>query len=715
LVDGLEIEIDGEMVEITHASQLWRYVRDKEPGEWCKVLVPFASTEEAESSCNEGRPKKKGNEDNRSTGDLLTLARRLGFTFGEGAQADACAGFLKTSDLGMPAIKVAVKEGASLRRKRSERRPEKPAEKPRECYSNETELDDTINTLAADSSDGDIKAIMLRLHHSNLSEARKRKALRLMRRKVRNEERDRMQHIWELWDDVTWHADWEPPNTVDCSEIDLYMSRRYVGVIWGKDYVYIDRSKKQVAGHYYHTLFDAYRSTKYLNIDAEGKEKTESNWFKWWAENGSVRRYDGGVVFKLRGHVGAHELNLYQRDIVHAAPGDWSRFRRHLFENICDSNPYLFAFLIGTLAQWVQQPDRKMGVAIVLRSPQRGTGKSKVADWVCELFPLNSTLISSADELFDRFNVQLATSIVVNVDDAGWAGDKKHDGQFRSMITREKQPFQPKGIDRTMINDFCRYVVTSNNEWVVPASHGERRWFFLDVNPRQERNTKYFAVIDEEMEAGGLEAMKYDLLHLEIPKWLDLRNPPQTEGLRGQADVGLEPHKLWWQEALKVGGFRLAPDQTGAQEWLDWPDNGELEVGCDDLRASCGDFTMDRPGGRNKLRTPEQFGKDLKDWCGKEVRHRASEPDEEGKRPRIYRLPPLGEVRKRYTEKMGVTFDSVSQVVDHRVAGLSERLRWSLGFGRGVVIPPVVPPEALASWAGWGVGMVRPRHLDEAA
>ena len=137
-----------------------------------------------------------------------------------------------------------------------------------------------------------------------------------------------------------------------------------------------------------------------------------------------------------------------------------------------------------------------MGVAIVMRSAERGTGKSKVADWICEMWPQNNVLISSAAELFDTFNVQLATAIVVNVDDAGWAGDKRHETQFRSMVTRSKQPFHPKGVDRIQIDDFCRYIVTSNNKWVVPASHGERRWFFLDVNARRERDTKFFGAID---------------------------------------------------------------------------------------------------------------------------------------------------------------------------------------------------------------------------
>ena len=54
-----------------------------------------------------------------------------------------------------------------------------------------------------------------------------------------------------------------------------------------------------------------------------------------------------------------------------------------------------------------------------------GVGKTKVGEWVCELFPHNSSTLSSSEEVKADFNIHLAYSIVVIVNEAFWAGDKR--------------------------------------------------------------------------------------------------------------------------------------------------------------------------------------------------------------------------------------------------------------------------------------------------
>ena len=157
-------------------------------------------------------------------------------------------------------------------------------------------------------------------------------------------------------------------------------------------------------------------------------------------------------------------------------------------------------YLICTVAHWVRHPDEKPGVAIVLRGV-KGCGKTKVGEWICELFPYNSAPVSSADEMFADFNAHLAYAIVIIANESFWAGSKRDEGKLKAAITDPKQWLHPKGIDRIKIDDCRHFIFTSNEDWVVPATDDERRFFVLDVDPRHAQDAGYFAAIDEQMEA----------------------------------------------------------------------------------------------------------------------------------------------------------------------------------------------------------------------
>jgi hypothetical protein len=47
--------------------------------------------------------------------------------------------------------------------------------------------------------------------------------------------------------------------------------------------------------------------------------------------------------------------------------------------------------------------------------------------------------------------------------------------------------------------------MASNNEWVVPASSDERRYFVLDVADERAQDHEYFQAILDEAKAGGHE------------------------------------------------------------------------------------------------------------------------------------------------------------------------------------------------------------------
>jgi hypothetical protein len=75
---------------------------------------------------------------------------------------------------------------------------------------------------------------------------------------------------------------------------------------------------------------------------------------------------------------------------------------------------------------------------------------------------------------------------------------------------------EAKGIDPIRLPNYVRLIMTSNEDWVVPAGMNERRFCVLDVDPRCEQNYEYFREIDEVLPHGGLEYLLADLLAFDL-------------------------------------------------------------------------------------------------------------------------------------------------------------------------------------------------------
>jgi len=95
-------------------------------------------------------------------------------------------------------------------------------------------------------------------------------------------------------------------------------------------------------------------------------------------------------------------------------------------------------------------------------------------------------------------------------------------------------------------------IIASNSEWIIPASHDERRYAVWDVPDTYVGNLPYFDAIDRQMKSGGLAAMLYDLQNLDIRNF-NFRAVPQTEGLKVQKQLSLDTRDRWWLDVLQRG------------------------------------------------------------------------------------------------------------------------------------------------------------------
>lgn len=344
-------------------------------------------------------------------------------------------------------------------------------------------------------------------------------------------------------------------------------------------------------------FFHCYANMTMPVEDGNGKSR-EMSIGKLWYKSRLRRQYDG-IVFSPNKDVWGF-FNLWRGFSVEAKQGDWSLFREHIRRIIANDVETYFNYILAWMAHIVQQPGGKRpGTALVLRGKQ-GTGKGCFATIFGQLFGSHFLHISNAQHFVGRFNAHLKDVILLFVDEGFWAGDKAAESILKTMITEDTELVEPKGKDAFAVKNHKRLIIASNSDWIIPAADRERRFFVLDVNDTHIQNKDYFTTIFEQMHNGGLEAMFYDLLHMDIST-INLSSMPRTEAMFDQALYTMEPVKKFWFECLRLK--RLSEDDHC---WSEKSSSKAL------YQAYC-DFSKNL--GRKNLLSSSQFGKKLRELC----------------------------------------------------------------------------------------------------
>src|SRR6516165_5817202 len=136
-------------------------------------------------------------------------------------------------------------------------------------------------------------------------------------------------------------------------------------------------------------------------------------------------------------------------------------------------------------------------------------------------------------------------------------GRGKGESVLKGLITERALMIEQKGIDAIQWPNRLHIMMAANAEWVVPATHDERRFAVFDTADKyakgkapEEVRKAYFDAMHNEINNGGLEAMLYDLLHWDLGNWHP-RQVYETEGLRRQKEQSLSPIRQWFYELLQ--------------------------------------------------------------------------------------------------------------------------------------------------------------------
>jgi hypothetical protein len=389
--------------------------------------------------------------------------------------------------------------------------------------------------------------------------------------------------------------------------------------------------------------FDDFRN-RYGNVMIPMGDEKEMPLGHWWTRHAQRRQYENVVFAPGREMPGSY--NLWKGFAVEAKPGNCGMFLDHCKRNICSGDEDVYKYLLGWMATAVQHPAQQGHVAVVMRG-KKGAGKGKFANVFGRLFGRHFLPVVDAKHLVGNFNAHLRDCSILFADEAFYAGDKKHESILKSLITEDTLMVEGKGADAIAARNYLHIIMASNEDWVIPAGAGERRFLMLNVADANVRDHGFFSRMDKEQDNGGREALLHYLLHYDLSGF-DVRAVPSTEALRQQQVQSFAPEAEWWFAKLMEG--EMFPGEG-------WPTHVVCSHLAWDFVCFLKTFNIHLRSGGTKL--GQFLGKALPNKGEKvQIGRRMAVITEQGEqrtvdRPRAYQIPSLEEARAHFDTQYG--------------------------------------------------------------
>ena len=283
-----------------------------------------------------------------------------------------------------------------------------------------------------------------------------------------------------------------------------------------------------------------------------------------WLEHPKRRQYEGvDLVPNEPKELPNGNLNLWRGFGVEAKQGSWRLMIQHIYYVLANDDQEAAKYILRWMTWAIQHPGELAEVALVLRGG-KGSGKGVFGNAFARCFGEHALHIVHQDHLTGKFNGHLGSCLFLLADEAFWAGDKKAESVLKGLITERLLVIEQKGIDPIPWQNRLKILMVANADWVVPASHDERRFAVFDVSNRYaqgvalgEGRSAYFEALHREIENGGIEAMLYDLRRWNFENWHP-RQVYQTDALREQKGQSLSALDQYLELLLQDG--RLPKD-----------------------------------------------------------------------------------------------------------------------------------------------------------
>jgi len=420
------------------------------------------------------------------------------------------------------------------------------------------------------------------------------------------------------------------------------LNREYAFVIAGGGHHILWETKDAEGAprleHLTESTFHKKLAARTVQIDDSGKRRPAT---ELWMRHPGRRGYDG-IVFDPSKTAPPAFYNLWSGfqdcKMKNPSAASWAleAYKKHLHENVCDSNILLSQWLTGFLAHLIQRPWEKPRVALVFRG-KKGTGKTILLELLRSLLGAHFFLTAHPRYVTGQFNSHLEQCLMFVMDEALWSGDKLGESVLKDLITGSTHHIEHKGKASYAVRNLSRVAIIGNESWLVPASVDERRFAVFDVGDGNRLDHGFFSKMRDGMELGGAKLLFEYLSGFDL-KRVDLNSAPSTSALVDQKRLSLPLPLQWFGDSLSNGAPLMAM-------YDDWP----TSMPTSELIRALKDYANSR-NARERIPSVDDVVEMLQTACSTVENRRVSLSE---RRTRVVVFPDIDAMRSAWAAYLG--------------------------------------------------------------
>lgn len=248
----------------------------------------------------------------------------------------------------------------------------------------------------------------------------------------------------------------------------------------------------------------------YRHIQCYIKEKNkkgddtykQKRFIEKWLDDPQIRYYNK-MVFKpppLR--VDNQEFNTWTNLEILDTPytPDDSIVPRFLeYMNNLFNNSEVVNYLLAYFANRLQKPAERNKVCVILYG-EEGDGKNRFLDIFKNIVGKKYyTELESGKQLFSAHSCIEKEKLFICVNEAKGKDNYENADILKARITTDTLMVNPKGIQEFEIDNYCDYLMTTNNHNAVNIHDKSRRYLFIETTSYYSNNCEFFNAISNDI------------------------------------------------------------------------------------------------------------------------------------------------------------------------------------------------------------------------
>ena len=160
-----------------------------------------------------------------------------------------------------------------------------------------------------------------------------------------------------------------------------------------------------------------------------------------------------------------------------------------------------YEYLLNWIADIIQNPGRKTGVAIVIKGDQ-GIGKNTIGLFIKKLLSQENYVETAnpKEDIFGAYNQLTANKLVIGMNEAESNVTFANNARIKDLVTESTENVREKYLKSTVMRSFCRLLFFSNSRIVVKVEQNDRRFVIFEASSKMRNNREYFTMVNDWME-----------------------------------------------------------------------------------------------------------------------------------------------------------------------------------------------------------------------